>query len=358
MGAFHRPPLLIQLVSSPLVFFLRPLYRLLLRLRPLPRTRTRSQRPIRVVCVSDTHTRQIDDVPPGDLLVHAGDMTNAGTAKEIQASLDWLKQVAISGGFQHTVVIAGNHDSWLDEFVRPLVPTVAGKDSLDWGDIIYLQNETITLPFPALPPLFPMPRPLAVHGVPHIPEIEQSTPEKASIHAFQYSPKSDPNPYVSVPPQTDVLVTHSPARHHHDLFPNSIGDPNLLRALWAVTPALHVCGHVHTARGVETAYYDSAQCALERLCGRRVETNHPIWTRARHGALWWFFVRAAWLRELVNPCVWLDVVRLLLGLMRAIAWTRIWGGGREGVAREGYIVNAACLAERGKPIRGATVLDI
>ena len=43
----------------------------------------------RFVCISDTHTRSFP-VPPGDVLLHSGDLTNTGTYREFQTTMDWL----------------------------------------------------------------------------------------------------------------------------------------------------------------------------------------------------------------------------------------------------------------------------
>lgn len=36
------------------------------------------------------HTRPPISIPPGDILLHAGDLTNYGTFDELQAQLMWL----------------------------------------------------------------------------------------------------------------------------------------------------------------------------------------------------------------------------------------------------------------------------
>lgn len=62
---------------------------------------------LRVVCVSDTHNSSpkygIFKVPPGDVLIHAGDMTNQGSYSELKRSAEWI------GDCPHEVklVIAG-----------------------------------------------------------------------------------------------------------------------------------------------------------------------------------------------------------------------------------------------------------
>ena len=50
-------------------------------------------------------------MPAGDILVHCGDMTNTGTATEIQSFVNWFA----SHPHPHKVMIAGNHDITLDE---------------------------------------------------------------------------------------------------------------------------------------------------------------------------------------------------------------------------------------------------
>jgi hypothetical protein len=65
--------------------------------------------PIRVVCLSDTHN-ETPHVPDGDILIHAGDLTQNGTFTELQAQLSWLAKLP----HQYKIVIAGNYDLLLD----------------------------------------------------------------------------------------------------------------------------------------------------------------------------------------------------------------------------------------------------
>ena len=84
---FEPPTRLERIFSAPLKYLISLLYRFSTRLRSVPKPRTP---PIRVVCISDTHTLQYDHIPGGDLLIHAGDLTNDGTIPEIQQALNWL----------------------------------------------------------------------------------------------------------------------------------------------------------------------------------------------------------------------------------------------------------------------------
>jgi 3',5'-cyclic AMP phosphodiesterase CpdA len=43
----------------------------------------------RFVCISDTHRRTFK-VPPGDVLLHSGDLTNKGKKEEIMITMEWL----------------------------------------------------------------------------------------------------------------------------------------------------------------------------------------------------------------------------------------------------------------------------
>lgn len=63
------------------------------------------------MCISDTHglTGQLA-VPPGDVLIHAGDFSNTGTLPDVVKFREFLDSL----DFAHKVVIAGNHDLTFD----------------------------------------------------------------------------------------------------------------------------------------------------------------------------------------------------------------------------------------------------
>lgn len=66
-----------------------------------PRRRTR------FVCISDTHNASPLDgcfrLPPGDVLIHAGDLTNQGTLAELRKTIAWIEQA----DYECKIVIAG-----------------------------------------------------------------------------------------------------------------------------------------------------------------------------------------------------------------------------------------------------------
>lgn len=70
-------------------------------------------RKARFVCVSDTHnaspTNGAFKLPKGDVLIHAGDLTNQGTYAEIRKTLDWIQ----AADFEVKIVVAGiDHGAW------------------------------------------------------------------------------------------------------------------------------------------------------------------------------------------------------------------------------------------------------
>jgi hypothetical protein len=196
--------------------------------------------PLTLVCISDTHNCQ-PHIPPGDLLVHAGDLTQSGSLSELQKTLDWLNT------FPHThkVVVAGNHDLLLDKTIT--ATDHDERDALKWGSLIYLQDSSTSLTFPGG-------RSLKVYGSPWT--------RKHGNWAFQY-PRGEDRWSNTIPDDIDVLVTHSPPRFYLDL--DGFGDGNLLNELWRVRPRVHIFGHIHAGYGQDVLAFDKLQEAYERI---------------------------------------------------------------------------------------------
>lgn len=227
-----------------------------------------SIRPISVVCISDTHGTQ-PPIPPGDLLLHAGDLTRWGTFAEIRKQLNWLSALP----HKHKVVIAGNHDLLLDsdfELMHPLrwlqwqhIEEATFKDELlkkvlkaaEKGGVIYLQNKSTTLGFghsDGEPE-----RTITIYGSPLIPERGQS--------AFQH-PKDQDVWTSTIPANTDILLTHGPPWGHLDGIMNP-GCIFLAREITRVRPRMVVFGHIHMGYGTEEVVYDTVGRAFEGING-------------------------------------------------------------------------------------------
>ncbi|PLN82448.1 putative phosphoric ester hydrolase [Aspergillus taichungensis] len=374
---YHRRPLPDYFLSSPLTALLYPFHHSFNQLRGPPHRPPPGSRPIRVVCLSDTHTLEWPDVdvPDGDLLIHSGDLSNDGSVREIQATVDWLRSLPHS----HKVVICGNHDSYFDLRSRlaedrdqPSFAAVSSSTAslrsldddprIDWGDIHYLQHSAVTLSFPPLPPASvpsspsstssfsslmanptPTGRSLTVYGAPQVPALVPFGPE----HAFTYPPHHDAWS-GTVPIHTDILVTHTPPQAHLDLSPvYSTGCPSLLSEIWRVRPLLHVFGHIHDGYGIEPVYWDEAQRAWERLCASRVRRARS--SRSSN-------LLMGLLRDLADISGWFDAARVVVYGVLGIVWAKVWGGDNDG---SGWIVNAAGMSSTsGRLINRPHVVDL
>lgn len=195
-----------------------------------------AQPSVTVVCTSDTHNSTFQ-LPDGDILLHAGDLTHSGSQAEIQSMLDWLK----TQPHTHKIVIAGNHETYLGDL------STSKETGLNWGGIIYLQNSSTVLKLGD--------RRLKVWGSPWTP--------RHGCFAFQYSRMIDYWRDI-IPADTDILMTHGPPKCHLDL---NNGCNSLLHQLWRMPrkPILHVFGHIHAAYGQEIASFDEVQKVYESL---------------------------------------------------------------------------------------------
>jgi predicted phosphodiesterase len=64
-------------------------------------------RKTRFVCISDTHNSSPGGafkLPKGDVLIHAGDLTNQGSISELKKTLQWLEEA----DFEAKIIVAGN----------------------------------------------------------------------------------------------------------------------------------------------------------------------------------------------------------------------------------------------------------
>jgi hypothetical protein len=143
-------------------------------------------------------------------------------------------------------VIAGNDELLLDSARDDSSGQAASERAqLNWGDVIYLENNEVTI--------CPNGRQLRVYGSPYS--------LRHGNWAFQY-PRNQDVWASSAPDGIDVLITHGPPFAHLDLL--KLGCPYLLQTLWRVRPRLHVFGHVHEGSGTDLMLFDGLQEAYER----------------------------------------------------------------------------------------------
>ncbi len=193
---------------------------------------------MRIVAISDTHAlHRSVDIPPGDVLVHAGDITGHGAIDEVRGFNTFLATLP----HPHKIVIAGNHDFCFEK------DPVASRAELTNG--IYLQDEAVEIGG------------IRFYGSPWQPwffDWAFNLQRGAEIRAK----------WDLIPSDTDVLITHGPPRGHGDMTcrGEAAGCDDLLEAVERVQPRVHIFGHIHEGAGVtlngRTTFINASICDL------------------------------------------------------------------------------------------------
>jgi Icc-related predicted phosphoesterase len=175
---------------------------------------------MRIVCVSDTHGRhRFTDVPDGDILVHAGDLTRHGALEDVEEFDRWLGTLPHT----HKIVIAGNHDFCFQD--RP------AEARARLTRATYLEDSGCEVAG------------LTFFGSPWTPTFFD--------WAFML-PDPDLAPkWALIPAGLDVLITHGPPLGVLDWTNRKehAGSATLFQRVSEVKPRLHVFGHIHEAAG-------------------------------------------------------------------------------------------------------------
>jgi len=157
----------------------------------------------------------------GDVLVHAGDVSNVGKVHEIKDFLDWFSNT----DFTHKIFIAGNHDFGF-ELVHDIAPEYKENG------VHYLYDSEVVIDG------------VKFYGSPWQPEFYD--------WAFNL-PRGEKlaEKWALISDDTDILITHGPAAGMLDWVPNGIqvGCQDLFHRVMKVQPKIHVCGHIHYAYG-------------------------------------------------------------------------------------------------------------
>jgi len=177
--------------------------------------------PLRIVCISDTHGRHADlELPGGDVLVHAGDFTNHGEPREVAAFSEWFR----AQPFARKVLVAGNHDFLLQTDPAGAREMLSGIEYLEGSGVV-------------------------IDGVRF-----WGSPWQPRFGRWAFNLERGPElaaHWSTVPEDTDVLVTHTPAAGVLDRTwrGTEVGCADLAAALPRIAPRLHVVGHIHEAAG-------------------------------------------------------------------------------------------------------------
>ncbi|CAK7211112.1 hypothetical protein SCUCBS95973_001020 [Sporothrix curviconia] len=272
--------------------------------------------PVRIVCVADTHNRQ-PVLPAGDILIHAGDLTDQGSFAEVQAGLSWLA----AQPHKHKILVAGNHDVLLDDAFLAQHPErrygqTQTREDLAWGDVTYLQDRQIAVEMGG--------RSLVIYGAPWTPAY--------GVSAFQYRPDDAQTHWTerldafSAAKPPDILITHGPPKLHRDQRDwYRAGCAHLAEQVARLRPQLCVFGHIHAGYGREDTVVDAVR-----------------WQHDMVAIGWAGWAGVAWMCLLV---VWRRMAALPL---------RVFGGGRQ--EKWTTFVNAAVVGGPDNEIRNTPIV--
>ncbi len=197
----------------------------------------------RITVISDTHTRHglipKEDLPGGDILIHAGDIMNSGYNKnDIHDFCHWFQSLK---QYEDKVFIAGNHDRMFENHPKDV------KEWVDkFGDIIYLQDDDLVLYGDG--PNGDMPENnIRIYGSPWQPEF-YSWAFNLPRNGIELAAK-----WEAIPDNTDILITHGPTYGVLDTVKGRgwdwLGCELLTQRIAVVKPKIHICGHIHSGYG-------------------------------------------------------------------------------------------------------------
>ena len=223
----------------------------------------------RFVLISDTHNHR-PELPAGDILLHAGDLTMAGTRKETEAAMEYL--AAQARRFRHVVFIGGNHDWFLYHLGTKFTSTAVRNFVRPYGEnILYLEDEMCNVPANDGSPIF-------IYGSPVQPEFGGWAWNKSRGEEIRQT--WDRIPHYHPLHSIDVLITHGPPHGMLDwIGKDRVGCEELREALYLVSPKLHVFGHIHCAYGKGRAFVSgtrTTECYNASMCGEAAGDSYPL----------------------------------------------------------------------------------
>lgn len=180
---------------------------------------------MKIISISDTHGyHEKIELPKGDVLIHAGDISMKGEKQDIIDFLNWFSKQ----DFEYKIFIAGNHDFYFErqpeEEIKRIIP----------ADVIYLNDSGTEIDG------------VTFWGSPVSPWFFN--------WAFnRHRGKQIKRHWDLIPGNTDILITHGPAHKILDKTKKGIytGCEDLLQRVEEINPRVHICGHIHEAYGIQ-----------------------------------------------------------------------------------------------------------
>ena len=187
-----------------------------------------------ITVISDTHGKHNEitqDLPGGDLLLHAGDISSMGYQHEVQQFCKWFNNVE---NYDHKIFIAGNHDWGFQNNVEKIMEIVNS-----YKTVTYIQDETVSVGDDE--------KMVNVYGSPWQPEF-YNWAFNLPKNGVELAAKWD-----AIPDNTDILITHGPAFGVLDTVAgkmwDNLGCQLLTDKIKTIKPKIHLCGHIHSGYG-------------------------------------------------------------------------------------------------------------
>jgi Icc-related predicted phosphoesterase len=177
-----------------------------------------------ITLLSDTHALHGQlAIPAGDIFIFAGDMTHCRTARDVEDFNRFLGRLP----HEHKIVVGGNHDHRLARNPE------RAKSLLSEG--IYLQDEQVVVSG------------LKIYGAPWQPIFNDRACDAFALPRGKTLRKK----WDMIPPDLDILVTHTPPAGILDQDgPVCHGCSDLTAAVFRLKPRYHIFGHVHSNHGM------------------------------------------------------------------------------------------------------------
>jgi Icc-related predicted phosphoesterase len=180
-----------------------------------------------IVALSDTHgNHRSVEVPPGDIIIHCGDITRKSNLSEVTDFVDWFAGL----NFKYKILVAGNHDRFIRKKKAEFLELIRRHQ------IEYLENEVVQVDG------------YSIFGSPF-------TLNYGCLGAFTYSDLPEAERIWSlIPHNIDILVTHAPPKGFRDFSTTenqNAGCEVLRDKVLSIKPQYHIFGHIHESYGIE-----------------------------------------------------------------------------------------------------------
>lgn len=175
---------------------------------------------MRIVGISDTHERNLGEIPDGDVLVHCGDFS---IRRDTMLSLELLNEEFKKLPHKYKILVPGNHD-WCFE------------DNYEEACKVFTEGTVL------------INRSIEIEGIKFY-----GTPDQPIFYNWAFNKTAEEliKSYSKIPEGTDVLITHTPPLWILDeVSRGHVGSEELYNRVLEINPKLHIFGHIHEGYGI------------------------------------------------------------------------------------------------------------